>query len=294
MNKSEVENTAEKKPGARKGGKGSLIIGILILLVGLSLLLYPTISGQWNAKHQSRAIATYNETVENLDEQQTEKLWNDAVEYNKRLKQSGYVHSEEKKSLYPKMLSPDSTGIMGSVIIPSINVMLPIYHGTEASVLQVGVGHIDWSSLPTGGASTHCIVSGHTGLPSAMIFTRLDRVKIGDVFMMEVLGRTLTYQVEQIQVVLPEETQSLVIEEGRDLCTLITCTPYGVNSHRLLVTGHRIENIEITSDAIPVEEYMVAPFVALPLILLAIAVYLLVSGRRKNKSEKGDKDEESV
>ena len=175
---------------------------------------------------------------------------------------------------------------MGYIEIPGINCSLPIYHGTDESVLQIAVGHISWSSLPTGGESTHCVLSGHRGLPSAKLFTNLDKLTEGSVFMLRVLDEVLTYEVDRILVVLPDEVDALQIVEGEDLCTLVTCTPYGINSHRLLVRGHRIENIEaartarVTADAIQVEPLIVAPAVAVPFLLLLV-ILLLVKPRKK-------------
>ena len=175
---------------------------------------------------------------------------------------------------------------MGFIEIPSIDVSVPIYHGTEENVLQVAIGHIEWSSLPVGGESTHCVVSGHRGLPSAKLFTDLDKLNPGDYFVLNILDKTLTYEVDQIRIVEPQDTKDLLIQEGKDLCTLVTCTPYGVNSHRMLVRGHRVENLEqaqtvrITADALVIEKMVVAPFVLVP-ILLVMLVFLLVSTRKK-------------
>jgi len=176
---------------------------------------------------------------------------------------------------------------MGYVQIPSIDVMLPIYHGTSEGVLQVAVGHLEWSSLPVGGAGSHCVVSGHRGLPSAKLFTDLDKVVEGDVFMLQILDETLTYEVDQIRIVEPHEMEDLMINAGEDLCTLVTCTPYGINSHRMLVRGHRIENLKearvvrVTADAVQIEPIIVAPFVAAPMLLILLIVLMIPKGKKR-------------
>lgn len=264
------------------------IILVLILLVGLSLLLYPSVSDYWNSFHQSRAIAQYAKEVAAMDDEDYEKLWQEAVDYNKVLQERGinYVLNEEEKAEYESVLDVTGTGIMGYVEIPSIRCSLPIYHGTDESVLQIAVGHLEWSTLPVGGESTHCVISGHRGLTSAKLFTNLDQLVEGDIFMLRVLDEVLTYEVDQILIVEPQDTASLQITEGEDYCTLVTCTPYGINTHRLLVRGHRIENIEesgsarVTADAMQIEPLMVAPIVALPILLILI-ILLLVPRRRK-------------
>ena len=202
--------------------------------------------------------------------------------------------SEEEKEAYDALLDISGTGVMGYIEIPTVNISLPVYHGTEDAVLQIAVGHLEWSSLPVGGESTHCVLSGHRGLPSAKLFTNLDKLVAGDKFIMRVLDEVLTYEVDQILIVEPTDVSTLIIEAGKDLCTLVTCTPYGINSHRLLVRGHRIENqdeakaIRVTSDAIQIEPLIVAPAVALPM-LLVLLVILLVSGG-KTKSAGGKKN----
>mgnify|MGYP002802767080 FL=1 len=275
----------------RKNGLFSLIL-ILTLLTGLSLLLYPTISDWWNSFHQSRAIASYVETVEELDDDAYAQLWEDAQAYNEALAQdnSRFQPSEEESVRYNELLNLSGTGIMGYVEIPSIDVALPIYHGTDEAVLQVAVGHIEGSSLPVGGPGTHTVLSGHRGLPSATLFTDLDQLDMGDVFLLHVLGETLTYQVDQIRIVEPDDVSLLALEEGEDLCTLVTCTPYGVNSHRLLVRGYRVENLEeeqvwqISGEAGRVDFRLVALALALPILLLLLFWTWLRTGRgRKGK-----------
>ena len=264
------------------------IILILILLAGLSLLLYPTVSDYWNSFHQSRAIASYAEQVAEIDSDTYEQLWADAQAYNRSLigKVGRYDMTDEERAKYESLLDVSGNGIIGYIEIPTIKCSLPIYHGTDEAILQIAVGHIEGTSLPVGGSGTHCVLSGHRGLPSARLFTDLDKMVVGDTFMMRVLDETLTYEVDQIRIVLPNEMDDLEIEEGKDYCTLVTCTPYGINSHRLLVRGHRIENqveaqdLRVTSDAIQIEPLIVAPIVALPM-LLALLIILLVSGTKK-------------
>ena len=265
----------------------STVILVFLLLIGLSLLLYPTVSDYWNSFHQTRAIATYAENVAKLDNNQYDQLWEEARAYNEALcfRSNPYYLSEEQKAQYESLLDVSGLGVMGYIEIPEIDVSLPIYHGTEESVLQVAVGHLDWTSLPVGGESTHCVLSGHRGLPSAKLFTNLDKLQTGDIFMLRVLDNVLTYEVDQILIVEPQETGVLRIEEGKDYCTLVTCTPYGINTHRLLVRGHRIDNLEevktvrVTADAVQIEPMLVAPMVAIPILL--VLLLLLLPRRRK-------------
>lgn len=224
----------------------STIALIIVFFVGVSVLLYPTVSDYWNSLHQSQAIATYADSVENMDEQDYEKLWDAAVSYNQKLFQSGHGLGlkDEEKEEYNELLDVSGTGIMSYIEIPKIKCSLPVYHGTDEGVLQIAVGHIEGSSLPVGGLNTHCVLSGHRGLPSAKLFSNLDKLEEGDIFMIRTLDQTLTYEVDQIRIVLPDEVDDLKIEEGKDLCTLVTCTPYGINTHRLLVRGHRVKYVE--------------------------------------------------
>ena len=259
------------------------ILLILIFLVGLSLLLYPSVSDYWNSFHQSQAIATYAEQVANLDEDKYTELWEAAKVYNESLlnRTNVYVLDEEQQEEYSELLDISGNGVMGYIEIPTIDCSLPIYHGTDEAVLQIAVGHLEWTSLPVGGESTHCVISGHRGLPSAKLFTNLDKLVVGDIFMIRVLDDVLTYEVDKILIVEPDEVEALHVVEGQDYCTLVTCTPYGVNSHRLLVRGHRIENIEtaavarVTADAVQIEPIIVAPLVAVPMLLLLL-IYLLI------------------
>lgn len=226
----------------------STIIIALIFLAGLGFLLYPTVSNLWNRAHQSRAIATYTKQVEKLDDSQNKEMLKAARKYNKSLlkKSDHWKLSKKDKKKYESLLDVSGTGIMGYIEVPKIDCSLPIYHGTDEGALQIAIGHLEGSSLPVGGKSTHCVLSGHRGLPSARLFTDLDQMEEGDVFVLNVLGRKLAYEVDQIKVVLPDEMSDLEIVQGKDLCTLVTCTPYGINTHRLLVRGHRTKYIEET------------------------------------------------
>lgn len=281
----------------RKANHITTIVLVLILLVGLSLLLYPSVSDYWNSFHSSRAISAYAEDVANLDEAQYEEMWSAARAYNRALaeRSTNFALSDAQKEEYEKLLDISDVGIMGYLEIPELNMSLPIYHGTEESVLQIAAGHLEWSSLPVGGESSHCVISGHRGLPSAKLFTDLDKLQEGDVFVLRVLDEVLTYEVDQIRVVEPSQVSGLEIVEGSDLCTLVTCTPYGINTHRLLVRGHRIENIQesqtirVTSDAMQIEPLIVAPIVATPVLLLLLVLLLLP--KRKDPSRGGKENE---
>ena len=280
--------------------KLSTILLILAFIAGLSLLLYPTVSDYWNSLHASKAVADYGGDVNRLDRAQYDEMWQEATAYNQilREKSDSFYLTDEQKEQYEALLDIGGTGIMGYIEIPNIDLSLPIYHGTEDSVLQIAVGHLEWSSLPVGGVGTHCVLSGHRGLPSAKLFTNLDQLADGDVFVLRVLDEVLTYQVDKILIVEPEDTDALKVEEGQDLCTLVTCTPYGVNSHRLLVRGHRVENeaqvstIRVISDAIQIEPLIVAPVVAMP-VLLILLIVLLTSGNKKKSSGGKRHDENS-
>ena len=271
----------------------STILLILILLIGLSLMLYPSFADWWNSFHSSRSIARYVEQVANIDDAQYEELWDAARDYNQSLlhRPNDFILSDEQQEIYKSLLDFGGNGIMGYIEIPMIDVMLPIYHGTKESVLQIAVGHLDWTSLPVGGAGSHCVLSGHRGLPSARLFTDLDKLKVGDVFMLHVLNEILTYEIDQILIVEPQDTDPLLIEPGKDLCTMITCTPYGINSHRMLVRGHRIESqeeakvIRITADAVRIEPLMVAPFVAVPILLVLLILLLLPKQKKGSLQE---------
>ncbi len=266
----------------------STVILILIFLVGLSLLLYPSVSNYWNSLHQSRAIAEYAQQVSELDGDRYEQLWADAQSYNRTLpgKTDRYEMTDEEREEYESLLNVSGNGIIGYIEIPVIGCSLPIYHGTDESVLQIAVGHIEGTSLPVGGESSHCVLSGHRGLPSARLFTDLDKLEEGDTFVLRILDETLTYEVDQTLIVEPDKMEALAIEEGKDYCTLVTCTPYGINTHRLLVRGHRVDNqeesetVRVTADATQIKPVIAAQIIAIPILLGLLAV-LLVKTRRK-------------
>lgn len=264
---------------------------ILAFLAGLSLLLYPTVSNYWNDMHATRAVTGYAERVQDMDTTQYDALWAAAADYNRALAERPFEPylTDEQYDEYAALLDVDDTGAMGYIEIEAIGVTLPIYHGTDDSVLQVAVGHLEWSSLPVGGEGTHCVLSGHRGLPSAKLFTNLDRLVEGDTFVLRVLDEVLTYEVDQILIVEPEDVSALQIEEGKDLCTLVTCTPYGINSHRLLVRGHRVDNAEaahtvrVTSDAIEIEPMLVALVIGCAMLAVLLVILLLRGGKKPSR-----------
>ena len=269
----------------------STIILVIVLVLGVMILLYPTVSDYWNSFHQSRAIASYLEQIENIDPVDYEKEWARAEQYNRELsgKPNRFMLSEEEYAEYETMLNLTGSGIMGYIEIPKISCSLPIYHGTDEAVLQIAVGHIEGTSLPTGGAGTHTVLSGHRGLPSARLFTDLDQMEEGDLFVIRVLDRVMTYMVDQILIVLPEEMDGLAIDPKEDYCTLVTCTPYGINSHRLLVRGRRTDNVEmeqmikVVSDATQVKPILVAPVLAAPMLLILLIWMMISTGRKQQR-----------
>ncbi|WP_340163176.1 class C sortase [Faecalibaculum rodentium] len=265
----------------------STILLVMIFAVGLSLLLYPTVSDWWNSFHATRAISGYTEAVSDLSDEEYNRILQEAHEYNQSLlvKTNRFHPTEEEHEKYLNTLNFNANEMVGFVKIPSIRVNLPIYHGTEDAILQSSIGHIEGSSLPIGGESTHAIISGHRGLPSAKLFTDLDKLEEGDYFMITVLDDTYTYQVDQIKIVDPDDFTYLQIEPGQDLVTLVTCTPYGVNTHRLLVRGHRVDNlpddfINTRNEAMLIDSKLVALFIAVP-VLLGLFIWVMVKGRKK-------------
>lgn len=287
------------KKKASKKNRITAILLVAVLLAGLSLLLYPLVSNYWNSIHQSQAIAAYMDDVAEVDDTTYDALWEEAQGYNASLleNENRFFPDEEERQQYEQLLSISDDGIIGYIEIPSIDVTLPIYHGTSEEILQVAIGHIEGSSLPVGGLSTHCVISGHRGLPSSRLFTDIDQLSEGDIFTLLVLDEALTYEVDQIRIVEPDDISLLEIKEGEDLCTLVTCTPYGVNSHRLLVRGHRVENQEatgflrITADAMMIDSRFVAPILAAP-ILLGIILFMVLRPlkTKKRRAAKGVKE----
>ena len=281
-----------------KNKKISTIVLALIFAAGLALLLYPTVSDVWNKMHQARAIVQYTRQVETLDPARFADLWAQAEAYNRTLLDNPdrFQDPEAQLAACEQLLVVSDTDVSGTLEIPGIGVTLPIYHGTSEGVLQVGVGNVEGSSLPTGGAGTHCVLSGHRGLPSARLLTDLDDLIVGDTFTLTVLDRTMTYQVDQILTVLPYEMEALAIDPQQDYCTLVTCTPYGINTHRLLVRGRRVDGAAaaqpaaddgtpvaaaLTADAVPVPPAAVAAWLLAP-FAIAAAVVLFVKLRKKN------------
>ena len=255
----------------------------MLFLAGLSLLLYPTVSNYWNSLHQSISVSDYVGSVAAINTEDYEKLWQDAAAYNRMIANNeiGYTLSEEQKALYSRMLQVDDTGVIGYIDIPAVNCTLPIYLDVEEKNLQVAVGHLPWSSLPVGGDSTHCVLSGHRGLPSARLFSDIDRLVAGDRFTLHILHEILTYEVDKINIVLPDEVSFTTVEEGSDYCTLLTCTPYGVNTHRLLVRGHRVENdidgaaVHVVSEAMQISNRLTAALLFAALLLVLAVIYLI-------------------
>lgn len=279
------------KTKQKKNGTISTVVLVILLFVGLSVLLYPSVSNWWNERVQSRAVAVYDEAVAALNEEDYTACYEAAEAYNEALAEIGSASAIANTDLvdedYWDLLDVTGTGIMGYITIDKIDVMLPIYHGTSSSVLSAGAGHLEGTSLPVGGESTHSVISAHRGLPSALLFTNLDQLEVGDTFTLTVLDQVPTYEVDQITIVLPDEIENLYIEDSADYCTLMTCTPYGINTHRLLVRGVRTANAEATHIRVSAEAYqidtvLVAAVVAAPMLLLLL-VWLLVSTRRRKK-----------
>lgn len=271
----------------------STIILILIFLVGLSVMLYPSVSDAVNRKHQSRAVASYAEEVEQLSDADYQTYFDAADAYNRQLNTTpNAFYKPDLVSGYAQTLDISGTGIMGYITIPKISVELPIYHGTDEGVLQVAAGHLEGSSLPVGGAGTHAVISAHRGLPSAKLFTNLDELEVGDRFTITVLNRVLTYEVDQISIVLPTEIDQLLPTEGMDYVTLMTCTPYGINTHRLLVRGKRVEttesqkHIRVAADAFRIDPIIVAPILAIPMLLAALVGVLVAPHLRKRSKRR--------
>ena len=276
-----AEKAAEEAPKRRRKGPSlSTVILVVILLAGVCILLYPSVSDWWNSMHATRAIAGYVTAVEDLSGEEKERMLEAARRYNAALADGvDYDLTEEEYAEYLSLLDIGGTGIMGYVQISAIGVNLPVYHSVDEAVLQIAVGHIPGSSLPVGGERSHSVLSGHRGLPSAKLFSELDQMQEGDVFTLNVMDQTITYMVDQIRIVLPEETDDLAIQAGKDYCTLVTCTPYGINTHRMLVRGRRIENIAgevvVVAEAVRIPTYVVIPAVGIPLLFLSLAGMLL-------------------
>ena len=296
-----ARRAAQKK---RQRNRRQTLLLVLIMLLGAAFLLYPTVANEWNKTVQSRAVTRYLDEISTIDWSVAEAAMADAKAYNRELGDAGidWMPSMTRASKYDKLLNVTGNGMMGYIEIEKLNLRLPIYHGTSESVLSAAIGHLEQTSLPVGAASfdeelgipmspdgSHCALSGHRGLPSARLFTDLDLLQIGDVFTMSILNETYFYEVDQIRIVDPQDVASIKIEPGKDYCTLITCTPYGVNTHRLLVRGVRAGtdvlgqySYRIQSNAILIRPVVVAPFLAAPVLVLLFIVAMLVPGKRRD------------
>ena len=290
------------RAGRRKGIRLSdrIINGILVLAltVGICMLLYPTVSNYWNSFHQTQLIEKYSQEVSSIDAEEYERILDEARRYNAQIAEKGidWRLTDEKRAVYERTLNPFGNGMMGYIKIPKIGVELPIFHGTKGMTMETAVGHMEQSSLPIGGAGSHCMLAGHRGLMSVMIFTHLDELQEGDTFTLRVLNETMTYEVDQIRAVLPNDVSNLIIVPGQDLCTLITCTPYGINTHRLLVRGHRIGTVidpmsyyvngAFPADAVQIQPMYVAPFIGVPFLII-----LLVLGEIRRRMRKKRQDD---
>ncbi|MBQ7614425.1 MAG: class C sortase [Butyrivibrio sp.] len=272
------------------------LIFFLIFIAGLCVFLYPSVSNYINSQHQSRVVANYQDALANISKEDYSKFWEAAYRYNEELsaKPMNFTLTEEELKEYNSILDPTGTGVIGTIEIENIGVNLPIYHGTKESVLQVGIGHLEGTSFPTGTDSTHAVLSGHRGLPSARLFTDLDQMIVGDTFLLHIMDQTFAYQIDQINIVLPEETNDLAIVNGKEYVTLVTCTPYGVNSHRLLVRAKRVDYSEETklivpADAIRYGNLVVAPFIGAPILLIAFIIFLVSTSKRPAGEKKSKK-----
>ena len=274
--------------------KISSLIMLLLFFIGLSVLLYPAISSYWNSKTQSRAVESYEKFVQNISEDDYEALMAEAGSYNDALSdlQSPLVDYDLVTG-YDYTLNLNGQGMMGYITIHSIGVELPIYHSISENILSFAVGHMEGTSLPVGGESTHSVLSAHRGLPKSKLFTDLDKVQIGDIFTITILDEVITYQVDQIITVTPENTHEIQIVEGEDYCTLLTCTPYGINTHRLLVRGVRVntvteKNVYIGNEAYRIDTLIVTPIVALPILLVLIIIVICQPVKQEHVIEGDD------
>lgn len=270
----------------------SMIVLVLVFFLGLSIMMYPLLADYWNQRTQSQFIMDYQAMLDSMTEEDYSVYFDAADQYNRELQELAMpLMQAEGLAGYHEILNMAQNGIMGYISIDKIGVELPVYHGTSSSVLNTAVGHLEGSSLPVGGIGTHCVMSAHRGLPSAKLFTDLDKLEVGDTFTITVLNRVLTYEVEQILIVKPDETDSLAIQENRDLCSLITCTPYGVNTHRLIVQAHRIESSQekpmlyVANDAFRIDPIIVTPVVATPMLIILLIV-LMVKYRKKSNEQR--------
>ena len=302
---SEQDERNEKQLKKRRSRRLTNFLLVFILVIGLGILAYPSFSEYWNSFHSSRAIATYAEQVANLDAEKYQAIWEAALDFNEKLQAEGnhWAITPERHAEYEELLNVSGSGIMGYITIPKAEIDLPVYHGVSDGVLQIAIGHIEGSSLPVGSRhsneedfldvdfGSHCILSGHRGLPSARLFSDIDMLEVGDTFVLNILDQTLTYEVDQITIIEPSDMSELQIIPGRDLCTLLTCHPYGINTHRLLVRGSRIENekqklhIRVTADAMKIAPIFVAPFIAVPVLILMVLWVIIITSKPRRKYE---------
>lgn len=271
--------------------KKSTIILLVSFFIGLSVLLYPSISSYWNSKTQSEAIVDYESMLSQYKPEDYTAIFAEADAYNKQLAQLNEPLVEHNRLPdYNSILNVGDTGMMGYITVPKISQELPVYHGTSDGVLSVAVGHLQGTSLPVGGENTHCVVSAHRGLPTAVLFTHLDRMEIGDIFYFTILDRTITYEVDQIRIVEPDDASLIQIKDGKDYCTLLTCTPYGINTQRLLVRGHQIDasqtrNLYVANEAYRIEPLVVMPIVALPIIFVLLIYVMFAPVKKESLGE---------
>lgn len=271
-----------------KKDRTTLILS-LIFLVGLSVMLYPFFSNYWNSKRQTEAVASYDTAVSRMSEKDYDKYSADAESYNQELAQlADPLENYKKLPGFNNILNITESGVIGYITIDKIDTELPIYYGTAEGTLQIGVGLLNGTSFPIGGKGTHAVLSAHRGLPSAELFSRLDEMEEGDTFQITVLNRVLTYEVDQIHIVIPEDVKDLAIDPDKDYCTLMTCTPYGINTHRLLVRGVRIEGLgeSVPADAYQVEPKEVAVVITLLILVILMLVNFLIWKARSMKKQK--------
>ena len=289
-----MNEQAPVSSGKMKKNNRTTWLLVCIMVVGALIMAYPIVSNWWNSYHSTQAIVSYAKQVESTDTAELSAMLDAAHAYNAKLpeKENLYTMSEEDLADYNSLLNLSGDGLMGYIRIPGIKVNIPIYHGTEESILQTAIGHINWTALPVGGEGTHAVLSGHRGLPSARLFSDLDKVKEGDLFTVTVLNQTVTYEVDQIRIVEPKDIRELIPVPGKDYCTLVTCTPYGINTHRLLVRGHRVENeaevLFLPSDANILPGYITIPAVGIPLLFLFLVVTLVVTRLKRPKIHEDD------
>lgn len=268
------------------------VLVVLVLLAGLAFILYPTVANLWNTMHHSQMVSHFLNNVSTLKQEEYDRIISDARNYNDKMAKTGirkYVLSEDELNKYEGLLNINGDGMMGYLDIPSINVKIPVYHGSDEAVLQFAAGHIEWSSLPVGGKGSHTVISGHRGVPSAKLLSNIDQLKIGEYFILHILNETYTYQVDDIKIVLPKEIEQIQIDPQMDYTTLVTCTPYGINTHRLLVRGHRVSNLtdeEYSQEKEKNNSYLFIVFaVAIITVVIVLCVILLIR-RKKKRGEK--------